>query len=94
MPPPPRSGNIPTVTLSGEPVTSTVVNVVYAMHYPVRGKSGLKTGAKIGIGVGVGVAGLAAASLLAWWAWRRRKGREQEGWRSYGEASESPVPGP
>ncbi|KAH7380753.1 hypothetical protein BKA66DRAFT_129997 [Pyrenochaeta sp. MPI-SDFR-AT-0127] len=55
MTPPPVSGNI---ALDTSKPTSAIVNVVYAMQFPLKAtpqKSGLATGAKIGIGVGAGV---------------------------------------
>jgi hypothetical protein len=42
--------------------TSAVVNVVYAVHYPLK-RSGLSSGAKIGVGVGAGLGGLLLIAL-------------------------------
>ncbi|KAH7077795.1 hypothetical protein BKA63DRAFT_272211 [Paraphoma chrysanthemicola] len=60
MTPPPISANIPS---NPSTPTSAIVNVVYAMQYPLVAptpvpKSGLQTSAKIGIGAGAGVAAL------------------------------------
>jgi hypothetical protein len=43
--------------------TSAVVNIVYAVHYPVK-RSGLSTGAKVGVGAGVGALLLIALALV------------------------------
>jgi hypothetical protein len=43
--------------------TSAVVNVVYAVSYPVKSKSGISKGAKAGIGAGSGAAVLAIIVL-------------------------------
>jgi hypothetical protein len=53
--------------------TSTVVNVVYAMNYPVKGRSTtLSKGADAGIGVGSVAVAAVAASVLFWFFFRRR----------------------
>ena len=51
-----------TTSGSGKP-TSAVVNVVFALQYPLLADQGLAAGAKIGIGVGAGVGGLAVIGL-------------------------------
>jgi len=43
--------------------TSAVINVVYAVHYPLK-RSSLSTGAKIGIGVGSGIGALCLIALV------------------------------
>ena len=54
--------------------TSTVVNVVYAMNYPVKGRpTTLSKGADAGIGVGSVAAAAVAASALFWFFSRRRR---------------------
>ncbi len=52
-------------SLSSKPAkpTSAIVNVVYAVAYPVQDAQGLSTGAKAGIGAGAGVAGIAIVAL-------------------------------
>jgi len=64
-----------------ETVTSTVVNVVYAMNYPVKSRpSGLSKGADAGIGVGsVAAAALAVSALLWFFLRRRRRERGEHG---------------
>jgi hypothetical protein len=60
-------------------VTSTVVNVVYAMNYPVKGRSGgLSKGADAGVGIGSVAAAALASSALLWFCIRRRRQRERE----------------
>lgn len=68
-------------------ITSTVVNVVYAMNYPVK-HSGLQTPAKAGIGVGAGLAvlGLVALSSLLW---RRRRQNQYNMYPHMGAANPS-----
>ncbi|OAA63425.1 hypothetical protein SPI_03588 [Niveomyces insectorum RCEF 264] len=69
----------PTLTagLVGQPTdtakpTSAVVNVVWAMSYPVQSKVGLSKGAIAGIAVGTIVA-VAIISVLSFCLWRMRK---------------------
>jgi hypothetical protein len=52
--------------------TSAVVNIVYAVQFPVL-PSGLSTGAKAGIGVGAGLGGIAIIVLSLLLVWRTRK---------------------
>jgi hypothetical protein len=66
MTPPPIGANIPS---SPSQPTSAIVNIVYAMQYPLIStepapKPGLATGAKIGIGAGAGVAALVFGVLI------------------------------
>ncbi|KAF2457311.1 hypothetical protein BDY21DRAFT_372087 [Lineolata rhizophorae] len=61
---------------TGSTPTSAIVNIVYAIQFPVRSQDALSTGAKAGIGVGATLGGIALASLIfgVWWLLRRRKG--------------------
>ncbi len=77
---------VPTLTagLAGEPTdtsrpTSAVVNVVWAMSYPVQNSSSnLSTGAIAGISIGA-VGAIAAISGLSFWLWRvKRRNRKLE----------------
>ncbi|KAI9869152.1 MAG: hypothetical protein M1813_002976 [Trichoglossum hirsutum] len=76
---PPPNDYTPTVTLSGIRTTSTVVNVVYAMHYPVTKKAPprLRPEAKVGIGVGAAAGALAGSGLL-YLLWRRYRKRRRD----------------
>ncbi|KAI9797273.1 MAG: hypothetical protein M1833_005569 [Piccolia ochrophora] len=58
--------------------TSAVVNVAYAMQFPVQpsGGSGLNNGAKAGIGVGVGAVALSFVMLLIYLIWKSRQKRK------------------
>jgi hypothetical protein len=53
--------------------TSAVVNIVYAVQFPVLSSSGLSTGAKAGIGAGAGLGGIAIIVLSILLLWRTRK---------------------
>lgn len=80
-------------------VTSTIVNVVYAMHYPVKPpQSGLSTPAEAGIGLASAVAAVAAASAIFYFIWRRRHRRRAwysgRGGLSQSNDSVSSVPTP
>jgi len=85
-------------------ITSTVVNVVYAMNYPVKTRSGgLSKGADAGVGVGSIAAAVLAGSALLWWFLRRRRRHQEEEedgspWsnrgRSDGDLRSSPSTGP
>jgi hypothetical protein len=64
------------LTFSVTPATviSTIVNVVYAMHYPVKGAhSSLSTPAEAGISLASAFAAFTAASALFYFLWRRRR---------------------
>lgn len=63
--------SVPALTMDEKP-TSAIVNVVFAMQYPMvpSGKPALKQAAKIGIGVGVSGAAIAFA-ILIWIVLRR-----------------------
>jgi len=75
-----RSVNPPTLTLASdattkEKPTSAVINIVWAMRYPVAdpGGGGLSTAAKAGIGAGAGVAAILIAGLgICLWRYRRK----------------------
>jgi hypothetical protein len=56
----------------GKP-TSAVINIVYAVKFPVQPSSGLSTGAEAGIGVGAGLGGIAIVVLSLLLVWRTRK---------------------
>lgn len=73
MTPPPIPENLQaTGDAAGKP-TSAIINVVYAMSYPVQPpKQGLATGAKIGIGVGGGVVAAVLGMLLWLLMWKHR----------------------
>ena len=59
-------------TTSAKP-TSAIVNVAYAMQYPLKPKnSGMATGTKIGIGVGTGIGVVILAVLLLLFARKHR----------------------
>ncbi|KAF2263703.1 hypothetical protein CC78DRAFT_568770 [Lojkania enalia] len=61
-----------TTTAAAKP-TSAIVNVVYAMQYPVQTpKQGMSTNAKIGIGAGAGGAALIFGVLTALLIWKHR----------------------
>jgi hypothetical protein len=66
-----------TITVSGSIITttSTVVDIVYAMQYPIanHSKPGLPPRAKAGIGVGCALAGLAGLVGLVYWLIRGRR---------------------
>ncbi|KAI9761697.1 MAG: hypothetical protein M1840_001728 [Geoglossum simile] len=74
---PPPLTDLPTFSFSASPTISTVVNVVYAMNYPVRKKSGLKTSAIAGIGVGSAVA-TALVAALVYAVLRSRRTRDRD----------------
>jgi hypothetical protein len=60
-------------------VTSTVVNVVYAMNYPVKGRSGeLSKGADAGISIGSVAAAALGVAALFWCYFRRKPPQEEE----------------
>ena len=61
-----------TTESNGKP-TSAVINIVYAVKFPVQPSSGLSTGAKVGIGVGAGLGGIAIVVLSLLLCWRTRK---------------------
>jgi hypothetical protein len=56
----------------GKP-TSAVINIVYAIKFPVQPSSGLSTGTEVGIGVGAGLGGIAIVVLSLLLVWRTRK---------------------
>ena len=73
MTPPPVLANI---APDPSKPTSAIVNVVYAMQYPlnsVPSKQGLSTGAKIGIGAGAGVTALVFGILLFLLLWKHKQ---------------------
>lgn len=77
MTPPPVSASIGS---DASKPTSAIINVVYAMQYPLKpvsSKSGLATGAKIGIGVGAGVIALIVA-ILSFLLVRKHKAHKRD----------------
>jgi hypothetical protein len=62
---------------SGKP-TSAIINVVYAVQYPLTPAEGLSTGAKAGIGVGAGAGGLAIILLVIALIWRTSKHKKDK----------------
>ncbi|ORY02729.1 hypothetical protein BCR34DRAFT_605462 [Clohesyomyces aquaticus] len=58
-------------TASAKP-TSAIVNVVYAMQYPVKPSKGLTSNAKIGIGAGAGGAAIIFGALLWLLIWKHK----------------------
>ena len=75
-------------------VTNTIVNLVYARNYPVRGSGGLDAGAKAGIGIGVGIAGLAALAGLGYLLNRRRERRISTAYPPVQPVSNDPAASP
>lgn len=64
-----------TSTTSSTPLgkpTSAVINVIFAVQYPLSSAQGLSTGAKVGIGVGAGVGAIAIIGLAGALIWRTR----------------------
>lgn len=55
---------------------SAVVNIVYALHYPVQPRSTLSTDAKAGIGTGAFVAGISIITLFILLIWRTRRHKQ------------------
>jgi len=53
--------------------TSAVVNVVFAVQFPLQPSANLSTGAKAGIGVGASIGGIAIFTLAGFLIWRSRK---------------------
>jgi len=90
---------VPTLTagLAGEPTdtskpTSAVVNVVWAMSYPVQSNSsGLSTGAIVGISVG-GAAALGIIGLLSFCLYRSRR-KDRKAATANGAAAAAPPGG-
>ena len=76
-------------TSSGKP-TSAVVNVVYAIQYPLASSQGLSTGAKAGIGAGAGIGALAIIGLVGVLIWRTKKHSRDK--RAFA-AAQAPAPG-
>lgn len=74
---------------SGKP-TSAIVNVVYAIQYPLASTQGLSTGAKAGIGAGAGIGALAIIGLAGALIWRTKKHNRDK--RSFASA-QAPAPG-
>lgn len=72
-PPPIPDSLIATGTATANP-TSAIVNVVYAMQYPVKAepKPALTTNAKIGVGAGAGGAALVFGILIWLLIWKHR----------------------
>lgn len=66
------------ISTANQKPTSAIVNIVYAIRYPVEPSSGLSTGAKAGIGAGAGVAGIAIITLSILLIWRTRKHKNAE----------------
>jgi hypothetical protein len=58
--------------------TSAIVNIVYAVQFPVQPSSGLSTGAKVGVGVGAGLGGVAIVVLSLLLLWRTRKHKKDK----------------
>lgn len=71
--PPPIAASLVDSTNSAKP-TSAIVNVVYAMQYPVKepSKPGLAQNTKIGIGAGAGGAALVFGILIWLLLWKHR----------------------
>jgi hypothetical protein len=69
---------IPTTTSTISPLpTSTIVNVIYAMAYPVNPPSpGLTPDAKAGVGAGTGVFAIVMLFAIAAYLLRRRRDRK------------------
>jgi cell division protein FtsN len=53
--------------------TSAVVNIIYAIQFPVLPSPGLSTGAIVGIGVGGGIAIIVLSLLLVWRTRKHKK---------------------
>jgi hypothetical protein len=69
---------IPSSELPSVYSVSTVVSIVYAMHYPVAPRAApLSPGAKAGIGTGSAVAGLTIGALGFLLLWQRRRHRKE-----------------
>jgi hypothetical protein len=64
--------------LTPQKPTSAVVNIVYAVPFPVLPSPGLSTGAKAGIGVGAGLGGVAIIVLTILLIWRTRKHKKDK----------------
>lgn len=67
------SSSSSTISYGSNKPTSAVVNVVYAVQYPLTPSPGLSTGAKAGIGAGAGVGALVIIGLTAALIWRTKK---------------------
>lgn len=66
--------NTPTSAIT----VSSIVNIVYAIHYPVASPSpGLSTGAKAGIGIGTTIATFSIGILAFMLIWQRRKHKRE-----------------
>jgi hypothetical protein len=63
---------VSTTTATQKP-TSAVVNIVYALYYPIQPRNTLSTGAKAGIGTGASLAGISIIILSILLIWRTRK---------------------
>jgi hypothetical protein len=74
--PPPVPGSLGAEPTSGAPSipTSAIVNVVYAMQFPVKPapKPALATNTKIGIGAGAGGAALVLGALIGLLIWKHK----------------------
>jgi hypothetical protein len=65
-------------TEANQKPTSAIVNIVYAIKFPVQPSAGLSTGAKAGIGVGASVGGIAIIVLSILLVWRTRKHKKDK----------------
>jgi hypothetical protein len=63
---------VSTTTATQKP-TSAVVNIVYALYYPIQLRNTLSIGAKAGIGTGASLAGISIIILSILLIWRTRK---------------------
>lgn len=90
--PPPLPAPMTTSTVSPLP-TSTIINVVYAMAYPVKpSSSNLTLGAKAGVGAGTGVFAVAMLFAAALYFLRRRDRRKSSPLNSTGVQSTIDTP--
>lgn len=81
----------PSGTMSTHSI-SAIVNVVYAMQYPVE-PTQLSTAAKIGIGAGVGAFALISIAIISLFCWRRRRNRSvSAGQGVTGDPQKAPTP--
>lgn len=60
-------------TTSNQKPTSAVINIIFAVQFPLQSSPNLSTSAKAGIGVGATIAGFAIFTLTGLLIWRTRK---------------------
>jgi hypothetical protein len=63
------------ITTTTQKPTSAVVNIVYALYYPIQPRNTLSTGAKAGISTGASLAGILLMILSILLIWRTRNTR-------------------